>query len=202
MVWASDLMDLVPDDSTPLDPEEAHGLRLSFITTRADLNEAEALNLEQGLLWARSRAGRTDILSERFLRELHQQMFGNVWRWAGKYRRTDKNIGISWWEVPSAVKLLLDDARVWRSMIGSSWSVDELCGHLHHRLVSIHPFPNGNGRHSRAMSDLLAVSLGAHRYSWGRTNLAEDGDVRRRYIAALRRADNNDIGPLIEFMRS
>ena len=127
-------------------------------------------------------------------------MFGDVWRWAGTSRTSERNLGIAYYEIPVAVRQLLHDARAW--IAHATYSPDEIAVRLHHRLVQIHPFPNGNGRHARLMADLLVMSRGQERFSWGRTSLGEAGDVRRRYIAALRAADGHDIGPLLVFARS
>jgi len=127
-------------------------------------------------------------------------MLGDVWRWAGKFRTSERNLGIAYYEIPAALRLLLDDTRAWIEY--KSYAPDEIAVQFHHRLVQIHPFPNGNGRHARLMADLLVMSLGGERFSWGSANLQDAGAVRERYIAALRTADGHDIGPLLEFSRS
>ncbi len=195
-------MSLLPDDTTPLDPEESAGLKLSFIATRAELNAAEALNIEAGLRWAGTGRSTEEILHADFLRELHRRMFGDVWKWAGDYRRTDKNIGVSWLQVEGQVVELLRNVTAWVGGEDLSWPVDEIGARLHHQLVAIHPFPNGNGRHSRAAADLLIVALGSVPFSWGRESLADTGDVRSRYVAALRAADHYDLSLLLKFVRS
>ena len=141
------------DASTPLDPNEATGLRLAYVSTRAELNEAEALNIEVGLRWAGRGRSLDEVLDVSFLRELHRRMFGDVWGWAGSYRRTPKNLGIDWWHIPVAVDELVRDAAAWCTAGPSGWSIDEIGARFHHRLVSIHPFPNGNGRMSRAAAE-------------------------------------------------
>ncbi|MCU1491976.1 MAG: cell filamentation protein [Acidimicrobiaceae bacterium] len=197
-------MTLVPEDTTPLDPEEAAGLKLSYISSRGELNIVEALNVEDGFQWAYGRARTPDELLELvFLEELHRRMFGDVWKWAGKYRKTDKNIGVPWWQVRTCVIELLADVRAWGAApAGSAMGPDEIGARYHHRLVAIHAFPNGNGRHGRAAADLLITSLGGERFTWGRENLSDASEVRTRYICALRAADGHDIGPLLEFVRS
>lgn len=196
-------MSLVPEDTTPLDPEESAGLELSYISTRSELNAAEAWNVHKGLQWAFSqRRPVEELLEPGMLDELHRRMFGDVWKWAGEHRHTDKNIGVPWWQVEVDVRQLLLDARAWVGGEAPAWGVDEICARFHHRLVVIHPYPNGNGRHSRAAADLLVVALGGERFTWGRGNLVDAGEVRARYIAALRAADSQDIGPLLDFVRS
>ena len=169
------------DASTPLDPNEATGLRLAYVSTRAELNEAEALNIEAGLRWSGRRRSLDEVLDSSFLRELHRRMFGDVWGWAGSYRRTEKNLGIDWWHIPVAVDELVRDAAVWCTAGPSGWSIDEIGARFHHRLVSIHPFPNGNGRMSRAAADLVVAALGAAPFTWGRQSAREPGAARSRY---------------------
>lgn len=127
-------------------------------------------------------------------------MFSDVWRWAGTFRTSERNIGIPYYEIPIALGQLLDDVRTWIEY--RSYSSDEIAVRIHHRLVQIHPFPNGNGRHARLMADLLVMSFGGERFSWGSANLQDARDVRGRYIAALKAADNDDTGALLVFARS
>lgn len=195
-----DLFVYPDDDATPLTPEEQSDLIPAHISYRHELNEAEQENIARGQAWALARRRRQGLLREKFIKDLHQRMFGEVWRWAGDFRKTERNLGISPYEIPVALRQLLDDAKAWTQH--RSYSPDEIAVRFHHRLVAIHPFPSGNGRHSRLMADLLVMELGQVRFSWGRTNLQRAGDVRRRYIDALRAADNHDIGPLLAFARS
>lgn len=187
-----------PEDATPLTPEERADLIPAHIAYRAELNAAEQENIARGQDWALAR--KRDLLSETFIQHLHRRMFGDVWRWAGKFRTTERNLGIPHFEIPMAVRELLQDAKTW--VEHKTYPADEIAVRFHHRLVTIHPFPNGNGRHSRLMADLLVISLGGERFSWGRTNLQQAGEVRQQYIAALRAADNHDYGPLLRFARS
>ena len=194
----SDLFD-EPDDATPLEPEERDGLLQTWITYRSELNEAEQTNIAAGAAWAR-RQRRRDILTDAFVKQLHGRMFGDVWAWAGDYRRTERNIGISPVDIPVELRTVLDGARYW--VENKTYPPDEIAVRFHHRLVATHPFPNGNGRTTRLMADLLAVQLGREPFTWGRVNLIDASETRTRYIAALRAADNHDIGPLLEFARS
>ncbi|MBI5141947.1 MAG: mobile mystery protein B [Nitrospirae bacterium] len=189
-----------PADATPLDPDETAGLLLSHITTRAELNRWEQDNIVDGEAWAFGRK-RKDILSERFICGLHKRMFGSVWRWAGRFRRSDKNIGVAWWQVPVELRQLCNDATAWIQY--ESYAPDEIAARFHHRLVSIHLFANGNGRHARTMTDLLLVQvLRRPRFSWGSGSLVDVGNCRHRYIEALQAADRHDCWPLLEFVRS
>ena len=187
-----------PDGATPLDADELTDLIPAHITTQAELNEWEQLNIVQGDRWARKQ--RREILNEGFLRKLHKQMFGETWRWAGEFRKSDKNIGIDWLQVGVELKKLLDDVRY--QIEHGSFVADEIAVRLHHRLVAIHPFPNGNGRHARLMADLVVERLGQPRFSWGSRNLVDAGEARQRYIAALQAADVRDMAPLLAFARS
>lgn len=186
------------DASTLLTAEEKDGLIPSYITLRGELNEAEQANILEAEGWAFTR--KRDVLNEKFLNNLHKRMFGNVWRWAGKFRRAEKNIGIEYYRIPQESRLLLDDCRYW--IDHSTYEPDEIAARFHHRLVLIHLYPNGNGRHARLAADLLLVSLGSTRFSWGSASLTDPGETRKRYVAALQQADNHNIDPLLEFVRS
>lgn len=194
----SDLFD-EPDDATPLEPEEREGLLPTWITYRSELNQAEQANITAGATWAR-RDRHQDILTEAYLRKLHEKMFGEVWTWAGDFRRAERNIGIDPARIPVELRTALDDARYW--VEHEAYSPDELAVRMHHHLVAIHPFPNGNGRVARLMADLLVARLGGEPFTWGRGSLADVGQVRTRYIEALRAADRHDVAQLIEFARS
>jgi Fic-DOC domain mobile mystery protein B len=187
-----------PDDATPLTPDERQGLIPSDITYRRELNNAEQENIARAQDWALSR--RRELLTERYIKELHRRMLGDVWRWAGDFRTTERNLGIPHYEIPMALRELLDDVKAW---IGQrSYPLDEIAVRFHHRLVHIHPFANGNGRHARLMADLLVMQSGGVRFTWGSANLQQAGDVRRRYIESLKAADDHDMGPLLAFARS
>ncbi len=187
-----------PDHATPLTPEEMRELIPSYVAYRRELNEVEQENIARGQDWALGR--KRDLLTEKFVMDLHRRMLGDVWRWAGKFRKSERNIGIVFYEIPLALRLLLDDAKTWIAC--NTYPPDEIAVRFHHRLVQIHSFPNGNGRHSRLMADLLVMRLGRERFSWGSIGLREPGELRQRYITALRAADNLDVGPLVAFARS
>lgn len=190
-----------PGDATPLRPEERDALRQSWITDRADLNEAEQANILRGAAWARRVRNRkpADILTVDFALALHKRLFSDVWTWAGAYRLTARNIGIDAHRIPAEMLMMLDDVRYW--IEHETYAPDEIAVRMHHRLVAIHPFPNGNGRHARLMADLLIEKLGAKPFSWGGGSLADVGELRARYVAALQAADNHDIAPLVAFAR-
>jgi Fic-DOC domain mobile mystery protein B len=191
-----------PEDATPLEPHEREGLLQTWITHRRDLNEAEQENIVEGAAWARGRrrVSLERMLSEDFMRTLHKQMLGDVWEWAGTFRTTERNIGIDAYRVGVEFSSLLRDVLYW--IEHETFPADEIAVRFHHRLVAIHPFPNGNGRHARLAADLLIERLGGERFSWGGGSLADVGELRARYVAALRAADNHDIAPLLEFART
>jgi len=186
------------DAAIPLSPEEREGLIPAYITLRGELNEAEQANILEAEEWAFAR--KRDVLSEKFLNDLHKRMFGRVWRWARSYRQSNKNIGVDAYRVPTELRQLIDDCRHWIDL--ETYPPDEIAARFHHRLVWIHPYPNGNGRHARLATDLLLTGLGHPRFTWGSTNLVDPGETRRCYVQALRAADNHDIGPLLDFVRS
>ncbi len=186
------------DAATPLAPEEREGLIPSYITLRRELNEAEQANILESEQWAFAR--RRDVLSEDFLKSLHKRMFGRVWRWAGQFRRTERNIGVDPMHIAIKLRELLDDCHFW--IAHATYPPDEIAARFHHRLVLIHPFANGNGRHGRLATDLLLVALGQPRFSWGSANLVDANEARKAYVKALRAADNRDISLLLEFVRS
>lgn len=194
----SDIFDQ-PDDATPLTPEEQRDLARSDISSRHELNEVEQANILRGQDWALRRRGPL-LLSEKFIADLHEHMFGEVWRWAGEFRRSERNIGIPFYRIPIDLHQTLDEVNAWIEY--KAYSTDEIAVRFHHRLVAIHPFPNGNGRHARLMADLLVMQLGGDRFSWGRVNLRDASEVRARYITALQAADNHDYRPLLAFARS
>lgn len=186
------------DANTPLDAEERQQLIPSYITLRRELNEAEQINIAHAAKWLSSRRG--DLLDEGFLRELHRRMFGQVWRWAGRYRETPRNIGVDANRIRMDIAQAIDDARFWAA--NATYAPDEIAVRFAHRLVAIHPFPNGNGRLSRMVGDLLAMQLGRPRFSWGSQSLIDANMTRAKYVAALRAADAHDLAPLISFARS
>ena len=186
------------DSSTPLTEEELEQLIPSYITWQHELNEAEQANILEAGEWAFLR--KRDVLSERFLDNLHDRMFRRVWRWAGKHRQSNKNLGIDAYRIPTELRQLVEDCCYW--VDNDTYEPDEMATRFHHRLVCIHAYANGNGRHARLATDLLLVALGRKPFSWGRVNLVDAGETRNSYIAALRAADNHDIEPLLDFVRT
>jgi Fic-DOC domain mobile mystery protein B len=191
-----------PEGATNLSPEERRGLLQTWITHRAELNKAEAQNILAGAAWARRRRGLNpaDLLDDEYAKALHKQMFGDVWDWAGKYRDRESNIGVEPHLIATEILTLFNDARYW--LEHKTYEPDELAVRLHHRLVYIHPFPNGNGRLTRMLADLLVERLGRKPFAWGRGSLTAVSELRASYMAALKAADDHNIEPLLRFARS
>jgi len=186
--------------ATPLDPNELAGLIPRYLTTQAELNLLEQGNILEARSWL-ARSKRRDPLDEAFIKRLHRRMFDHVWRWAGSYRLTDKSIGVPWQQVPVEVRKLCDDTRYWIEHHSHPW--DELGARFHHRLVLVHAFPNGNGRHARLMTDALLAAHAQPAFTWGRgATLEAAGAARSEYLLALREADARKLDRLIAFVRS
>ncbi|MCB0738802.1 MAG: mobile mystery protein B [Bacteroidetes bacterium] len=187
---------------TPLEEDEKDGLLIPTITTRADLDEYEHLNIEEAMFWITSKTLKTEtIFTEKFVRNLHKRMYGNVWKWAGDFRKTNKNLGVDKWQIPTELKNLCDDALYWVQQ--KTYSPDEIAIRFKHRIVSIHCFPNGNGRHSRLMADIIIEKIfNLPLFTWGAGDLIQQGDIRTNYIQAVKEADQGNFAPLISFSRS
>ncbi len=194
------LSDSQPSGATALDPDEIADLIPKHIATHDELNEWEQSNIIQGQEWAlRSRFSKfPKILTDDYVRQLHKRMFDQTWRWAGEYRRTGKNIGINWEQIPVQTRNTLEDAQLW--VRESIYEPVELCVRVHHRLVEIHPFPNGNGRNARLIADLILLKhFKLNRLPWGGRELGLPGGNRNQYLAALRLADQGDFASLVKF---
>jgi Fic-DOC domain mobile mystery protein B len=190
-----------PESSTPLTADERADL-IPDLTTLEELNEWERQNIFDAARWALGPRSlqRNNPLTEAFVRDLHRRMFSRTWEWAGAYRDSEKNIGVPAYAIREELGKLLPDAQFW--VENETYPLEEIAIRLHHRLVLIHPFPNGNGRHARLMADVLLRRAGLSALTWGRVNLAKDGNFRKHYIAALRAADAGDIKPLLAFART
>lgn len=184
--------------ATPLAPEERCGLIPTHVTLRRELNELEQRNILEGEEWAFQR--KRNVLNEKFLCRLHARLFGDVWKWAGQYRTSSRNLGVESWKIQPELYQTIQDVAYW--IENKTYAPDEIAVRFHHRLVLVHPFPNGNGRWSRLAADLLIVKLGSSRFSWGCSNLQAIGAARKRYIDALHAADAYDLSPLVLFARS
>lgn len=171
----------------------------SYVNTQKALNKWEQSNILDAQKWAFSRKN-SHYLTIQYCCELHERMFDKTWRWAGIFRRTNKNIGVFWEQIPMQLKLLFDDLQY--QLDHGIYSIDELSSRFHHRLVSIHPFPNGNGRHARLYTDVILMHQDADRFTWGGQSFDNNTKLRAAYIAALRAADRGDYGLLFEFVRS
>lgn len=190
------------EGQTPLSEDEQEGLKISSITTREELDEFEQLNIEKAIQWTFGKKLKAEqLFSEKFIKDLHKRMYGDVWKWAGTFRTSEKNIGIKSYLIGVELKQLLDDAIYWTQ--NKIYNSQEIAIRFKHRLVSIHCFANGNGRHSRLMADLIMEKLYNEKFfSWGSTNLVKATDVRAEYIKAVKKADQQDLLPLIAFAKS
>lgn len=189
------------EDQTPRCEEEKEGLLIKSITTRGELDELEQLNIEKAVEWTlNNKFVKEKILSEEFIKTVHKKMFGDVWKWAGTFRKSEKNIGIDWIKIGVELRILLDDTKFW--IENKTYHPDEIAIRFKHRLVNIHCFPNGNGRHSRIMADIIIESVfGREVFTWHNSNLVKPDNARKEYIDSIRKADNGTIDPLLEFSR-
>jgi Fic-DOC domain mobile mystery protein B len=183
----------LPEGATPFDPDEAEDLLPSHIRTRGELNVWEQENILVAAAWVQRT--RAEALDESTMRELHRRMFSETWGWAGRFRTSDKTIGIHWTQIPVAVRNLVEDGRLW--IRKEVFPPDEAAIRLHHRLTQIHPFPNGNGRHARLWCDMLLHQIGRPAINWGGSNLDSPGAQRKAYIQALWSADEGNLQPLL-----
>jgi Fic-DOC domain mobile mystery protein B len=189
------------EGQTPLDPEQINGLKIKTISTQQQLNEFELTNINEALKWLNTKRKINEVLSEQFLIQVHKRMLGMVWKWAGNFRVTETNIGIEWTKIPIELRLLIDDTKYW--VEHQTYDPEQIAIRFKHRLVSIHCFPNGNGRHSRIMADLVAKHVfELEKFSWGQSSLLASSEQRKLYLKALQKADKGDYDALLEFARS
>jgi Fic-DOC domain mobile mystery protein B len=188
------------DGNTPLSPDELADL-IPSLATKEELNEWERENILLAREWAtRNRVRPIEMASDNFIRKLHLKMFDQTWGWAGHYRKTEKNLGVPFIEIRERLAALFGDVRYW--IENETYSPDETAVRFHHRLVVVHPFPNGNGRHARLTADAFVTKVGRPSLTWGSTDLVKPGELRANYLAALRAADNGNLQLLVEFARS
>jgi Fic-DOC domain mobile mystery protein B len=190
------------EGQTPLSEDEQEGLKIPSITTREELDEFEQLNIEKAIQWTFGKKLKAEqLFSEKFIKDLHKRMYGEVWKWAGTFRTSEKNIGVKSYLIGIEFKQLLDDAVYWTQ--NKTYNSQEIAIRFKHRLVSIHCFANGNGRHSRLMADLIMEKLYNEKFfSWGSNNLVKATETRTAYIKAVKKADQQDLLPLIAFAKS
>jgi len=187
---------------TPIDEEEKEDLLLPTISTRGELDEFEQANIEKAIEWSlKINTSRNEVLSVDFIIELHHRMFSDIWGWAGTFRRSNKNIGVDKFSIDQELMMLTEDCRYW--VANKIYPEDEIAIRYKYRMVTIHPFPNGNGRHSRISGDILASKvLKRPVFSWGGHGIEQEGETRSRYLESLYSANQGDIRPLLEFARS
>jgi Fic-DOC domain mobile mystery protein B len=190
------------DGQTPLDEDEKEGLKIKSITTQKELDEFEQLNIEKAIEWTiHANLKPEKILTEKFIKDFHKKMYSDVWKWAGEFRKAEKNIGISWTQIGIELKKLLEDTKYW--VENETYLPEEIAIRFKHRIVAIHCFPNGNGRHSRIMADIIVESIfGKEIFTWHKSNMVKADEIRKSYILALREADKGNIVPLVEFAKN
>ena len=190
------------DGQTPIDEDEKEGLLIETITTKGELDEFEQQNIEEALQWVIGKKFKAkDVFTEKFICNLHKRMYNNVWAWAGNFRKTNKNIGIDKFQIPMSLKVLCDDALYWFE--NQTYPPEEIAIRFKHRIVSVHCFPNGNGRHSRLMGDIIIEKLfGQKPFPWGAANLSKANDTRSVHLKAVKQADQGNYQPLLDFARS
>ena len=190
------------EGQTPIDEDEKVGLRIKTVSTREELDEFEQANIQQAIEWTlKNTFNKEEILSEEFILLLHKKMFGEVWNWAGTIRKTNKNIGIDKFMITIELRTLIDDCKYW--IEHQTYDPDEIAIQFSHRIVKTHVFPNGNGRHSRLIADIIASNI-FHKpvFTWGRTNLSKTSNIRKQYLNAIYEADRGNIQPLLAFART
>jgi len=188
-----------PAGATPLDPNEIEGLKIRHISNRDELNRFEQDNINEALQWLKT-GRKGDILTEKFVKTLHKKMFGKVWKWAGLFRISDKNIGVDWKQIAVSLHNLLQDTRYW--IDNKIYSADDIAVRFHHKLVLLHLFPNGNGRHARLMTDVLMKTILKQKpFTWNTKDIDAGDEARKQYLSALRKADKGDYSMLLEFVR-
>ncbi|MFC2018856.1 mobile mystery protein B [Chloroflexota bacterium] len=186
--------------TTPINPDEARGLIPNHLSNLEQLNRWEQDNITEAMLWL-EQTKPMDILNIAFIKKLHKRMFCNIWKWAGDFRKTERNLGIAWYNIPTELVVLCGDVVEW--IKSDTYPKDEIAVRFHHRLVHIHPFPNGNGRHSRLMTDLLLSNVLKNPiFTWSSDDLRATRGSRERYLEALYAADEYNYGPLLKFVRS
>ena len=186
---------------SPLDEDEKEGLLIKTISTRGELDEFEQANIQQAIEWTiKNKFTKDQILTEEFLLRVHKIMLSEVWDWAGTKRKSNKNIGVDKYQISIELKNLLDDCKY--LIENNTYKPDEIVIRFSHRLVKIHVFPNGNGRHSRLIADIMISNIFNNPiFTWGKSDLSKNNTVRNEYLEAIYSADKGDIQPLIKFSR-
>lgn len=189
-------MTLDPDipGQTPLD--DLSGLRVKGVRTTAQLNAAEAENIRKAtvkylMVRPSRRSARFEVA---WLCKLHREMFGDVWDWAGKFRKRETNIGAPPAVTEQRLHNLLEDLKAWEM---SGMPLLEQAVRLHHVAVLIHPFPNGNGRWSRMVGNIWLRLHGAEPVIWPEATIGAASAVRGEYLQAVRAADKGDYTALL-----
>lgn len=194
-----------PEGSTLVEEDQKPSLINPAISTRSELDGAEQSNIIKATLWLDLTNIRTeDLLTQRQFQFIHTKMFEDVWHWAGEFRTRETNIGVNPREIPfKIVDLCRDLQAMLADTTDSKFSKNEIAIRFHHKLVLIHPFVNGNGRHSRLVTDKLLTNIGERKFTWGISTYPERESLRAAYLSALRVADSQfEYMPLLDFAQS
>jgi len=189
------------EGQSPLNEDEKEGLLIKTISTREELDEFEQANIQEAIEWSiKTKISREQLLSEDFILFIHKKMFDEVWEWAGTKRKTNKKIGVDKTQISIELQKLIDECNFW--IDNKTFSPEEIAVRFSHRLVKIHLFPNGNGRHSRLVADLLISKVfNKPVFTWGHSDLSKNNSIRKEYLEAIHKADNDDYKPLMDFAR-
>lgn len=177
---------------TPIDDDEKLAL-IPHIDTLEELNIWEHENIIEARKWAMSSRVLkiSDVFDLDFLVKLHKKMFNKTWKWAGNLRASNKNIGCDFYQIRTELKNLSDDIKFWLEK--NTYNAKQLALIIHHRLVKIHLFPNGNGRHARLAADCILKKLDStKKIDWEGKNFRSSEELRKKYITALRSSDKGD----------
>ena len=183
---------------TPIDGGYLRDLKPPHIGTQSELNAWEAENIMVASNWLYGGAKKRDVVTESFFCKLHKKMFDKTWKWAGEFRRINLNIGVDWLEIRPELKKLCGDVKYQEE--NNVRTIRDIAIFLHHRLTWIHPFPNGNGRFARLITDYYLYTKGCKPFSWGALSRDSHDVVRKQYISALRAADVGDYRLLQSFV--
>lgn len=190
-------------DSLPGEtPIDVSHLKVKGVQTRSQLDSVEAANILKVVSKYFGRRRPTERMAPftlQWVKRLHREMFGDVWKWAGRNRTSEINIGVKWHLIDEKLQQLLDDLACWgQSEVG----VLEQAAMLHHRAVQIHPFYNGNGRWARMLANILLHSRGYSSTGWPNELIGTTSIIRDRYIAAIKAADDGNYDLLTDLHRT
>ena len=187
------------EGETPIDPSH---LKDRSIRTRQQLNSAEAQSILKPFVKYLGAKPSKKIapFNLNWFQQLHEEMFGDVWQYAGKFRQEDKNIGVKWQNIITEMYQFEQDLIFWEQ--NQTYDVFERSVRLHHRAVFIHPFDGGNGRWSRLLGNIYLKQHEHPLVKWPEETIGtEESVAREAYLSAVKRADAGDFFELIALHR-